>query len=74
MLVSVCVSGVAFSAVTAFSTSVIICLTMKKRQEKQDLAKTTPIHAPPVYDTITETTCKESIELTGNVANECVHL
>ena len=45
---------------------------MKKRQGKQDPAKATPLHAPPVYDTITESTGKEKIELTGNVAYEHV--
>ena len=74
MLLSVCVSGVVFSAVAVFSTSVIVCLIMKKRQGKQDPAKTTPIHAPPVYDTITETSGKENIELTGNVAYERVNI
>ena len=74
VLLSVCVSGVVFSAVTAFSTSVIVFLIMKKRQGKQDPKKTTSIYAPPVYNTITETTVKEKIELTGNVANEHVNL
>ena len=47
---------------------------MKKRQDKQDQVKTTPIHASPIYDTITETSGKEIIELTGNVAYERVNL
>ena len=55
---------------------------MKKRQDKQDQAKTTPIHAPPLYDTIPETSGKENIELSGkqnielsgNVAYERVNL
>ena len=47
---------------------------MKKRQDKQEPVKTTPIHASPIYDTITETSGKENIELTGNVAYECVKL
>ena len=68
-----CVSGVVFSAVAVLATSVI-CLIMKKRQGKQVPVKTTPIHAPPVYDTITETSGKENIELTGNVAYERVNL
>ena len=74
VLLSVCVSGVVFSAVTAFSTSVIVCLIMKKRQGKQDPVKTTPIRAPPVYDTVAETPGKETIELTGNVAYERVNV
>ena len=68
-----CVSGVMFSAVAVLITSVI-CLKVKKRQDKQDPVKTTPIHAPPVYDTITETSGKENIELTGNVAYERVNM
>ena len=74
VLLSVCVSGVVFSTVSAFSTSVIVCLITKKRQGKQDPTKTTPIHVPPVYDTITVTTGQENIELTGNVAYEHVNL
>ena len=73
MLLSVCVSGVVFSALTALIASVIVCLIMK-RQYKQVLVKTTPIHAPPLYDTITETSGKENIELTGNVAYERVNI
>ena len=74
MLLSVCVSGVVFSVVAASLASVIVYLIMKKRQGKQDPVKTTPIHAPPFYDTITESRVKENIELTGNVAYECVNL
>ena len=47
---------------------------MKKWQGKQDQVKTTPIHVPPIYDTITETRGKENIELSGNVAIERVNL
>ena len=74
VLLSVCVSGVVFSAVAASLASVIVYLIMKKRQGKQDPMKTTPIHAPPLYDTITETSGKENIELSGNVAYERVNL
>ena len=74
MSLLVCVSGVVFSAVTALITSVLVCLIMKKRQEKQDPVKSTPIHAPPLYDTITETSGKENIELSGNVAYERVNM
>ena len=73
MSLAVCVSGVVFSAVAALITSVL-CLIMKKRHDKQDAVKTTPIQAPPLYDTITETSGKENIELTGNVAYERVNL
>ena len=73
MLLSVCVSVVVSSAVATFVTS-IVCLMMKKRQDKQDRVMTTPIHAPPIYDTIAETSGKESIELSGNVAYEHVNL
>ena len=72
LLSAVCVSGVVFSAVSVLSTSVIVCLIMKKRQGKQDLAKATSIHVPPVYDIITESTGKEKFELTGNLAYEHV--
>ena len=74
MLLSLCVSGAMCSAVAVSITSVIVCLIMKKRQRKQDPVKITPLHAPPVYDTITETRDKENIELTGNVANEHVNM
>ena len=47
---------------------------MKKRQDKQEPVKTTPIHASPLYDTITETSGKENIELSSNVAYERVEL
>ena len=70
---SVCVSGVVFSTAATFITSVV-CLIMKKRQDKQDPVKTTAIHAPPVYDSITETSGQKNIELSGNVAYECVNL
>ena len=69
-----CVSGVVFSAVATSLASVIVYLIIKKRQEKQDPVKTTPLHAPPLYDTITESRVKENIELTGNVSYECVNL
>ena len=70
VLLSVIMSGVLFSAVTAVITSIIVCLVMKKRQGTQDPGKSTPIHAtpPPIYDTVMGTTGKENIELTGNVA------
>ena len=71
---AVCVSGVVFSAVAASLTSVIVYLIMKKRQGKQDPVKTTPIHASPIYDTIDETSGKESIELSSNVAYEHVNM
>ena len=74
MLLSVCVSGVVFSAVVALITNVIVYLIMKKRQDKQDPVKTTPIHVPPLYDTITEISAKENIELSGNVAYERVNM
>ena len=74
VLLSACVSGIALSAVTASLASVIVYLIMKKRQGKQAPVKTTPIHAPPLYDTITETSGKENIELSGNVAYERVNL
>ena len=73
MLLSVCVSGVVFSAVAASLASVIVYLVMKKRQGKQDPVKTTPIHAPPIYDTINETSGKENVELSGNVAYKRVN-
>ena len=72
--VSVCVSGVMFSVVAALITAVTVYLIMKKRQNKQDPVKTTPIHAPPLYDTITATSGKENIELAGNVAYQRVNL
>ena len=74
VLLSVCVCGVVFSAVATSITSVIVCLIMKKRQGKQDTMKTTPSHAPPFYDTITQTSGKGNIELTGNIAYEHVNL
>ena len=69
VLLSVSVSGVLFSAVTAIFTS-IVCLIIKKRQGTQHTVKSTPMHAtlPPIYDTVTETTGKENIKLTINVA------
>ena len=72
MLLSVCVSGVMFSAVAGALASVIVYLIMKKRQDKQAPVNTTPIHAPPLYDTITETGGKQKIEFTSNVAYERV--
>ena len=74
VLLPVCVSGLVFSAVTAFSASVIVCLLLKKRQRKQDPVKTTPIYVPPVYDAVTETAGKENIELTGSIASEHVNV
>ena len=47
---------------------------MKKWLKKQDPMQNTPIHVPPLYDTVTETSGKENIELTGNVAYERVNL
>ena len=47
---------------------------MKKRQDKQNPMQTTPIHAPPLYDTITETSVKENVELSGNVAYDSVNI
>ena len=67
-------SGVVFSAVAASLASVIVYLIMKKRKDKQDPVKITPIHAPPIYDTINETSIKENIELSRNVAYEHVNL
>ena len=74
MLLSVCVSGVVFSVVAASLATVIVCLIMRKRREKQNSVKTTPIHAPPLYDTITVTSGKQNIEFAGNVAYERVNL
>ena len=74
MLLSVCISGVVLSSsVTVLITSGV-CLILKKKQDKQDPTKTTPIYAPPIYDTVTETSGKENIELTGNVAYEHVNI
>ena len=72
VLLSVCVSGVVFSAVAASLASVIVWLLMKQRQGKQDPVETIFINAPPLNDTISETSGKENIELTGNVAYEPV--
>ena len=68
VLLSVCVSGIVSSVLATLITSAI-CLVMKKRMGANKPVKATPIQAPPpIYDTVTETSGKENIELTGNVA------
>ena len=68
VLVAVCVSGFLSSVLTAL-IAIAICLIMKKRIGTKEPVKMTPIQVPPpIYDIVTETSGKESIELTGNVA------
>ena len=70
VLLSVCVSGALSSVVTAL-VAIAVCLVMKKRMETKNTMKATPIQAslpPPIYDTVTDTSGKERIEITGNVA------
>ena len=66
MCVCVCVSGFLPSVLTALIT-IAICLVMKKKTGTKDPMKVRPIQAPPpIYDTVTETSGKDNIELTGN--------
>ena len=70
-----CVSGALSSVVTALIATGV-CLVIKKRLGTKEPIKATPVHppAPPIYDTVTETTGKEIIELTGNVAYAPINL
>ena len=68
LLLSVCVSGFVSSVLATLITSAT-CLVMKKRMGAKEPEKTTPIQAPPpIYDTVTEDTGKDTFELTGNIA------
>ena len=58
------------SVLTAIVTSIIVYLLLKKRLRTPGPLKTTSTHVtpPPIYDTVMETTGKDHIELSGNVA------
>ena len=75
-LLSVGVSAALVSSViTALITSIVVCLLLKKKLSAPGPIKTTTIHTtlPPIM-ILSQTTGKDNIELSGNVAYAQVNL
>ena len=66
VVVSVFVSGLLSSVVTAVITG-LVCLAMRKKQEARDSRNITSLPAP-IYDEITTSQENQTVELTSDVA------